>query len=380
MSRSNLSSSVSPSPSRIQSIDALRGFVMLVMMVDHVREFFYYHAQLPDPMDAATTPPALFFTRLAAHICAPIFVALTGMSAWFYGQRAGRRETSLFLLKRGLFLILLELTLVNFAWTFAFPPQTIFLQVIWAIGLSMLALAALIHLPRHILILVGVVIVMGHNLLDPIGFAPGDPGHMPWAILHDRGFIDLGEGIRARTSYPLLPWIGVIALGYAAAPLVARPFAARQRWMIGGGILLLTLFLLLRAINIYGEPLPWTQGVTPLRTVMGFLNLTKYPPSADFLLVTLGLGLLLLAALDRAPQRLAATIAVFGAAPLFYYLLHLYILHLLNLLMGQGAPYSLPNVASLWLLAALLAVPLWFTCRWFGGVKRASSRWWMRYL
>ncbi len=355
MNHAHLSTSLSPYV-RIQSIDALRGFVMLVMMVDHIREFFYSHAPVPDPMDVATTPPALFFTRLAAHICAPTFVALTGVSAWLYGQKAGPRETSLFLAKRGLFLILLELTLVNFGWSFSVSPPIIFLQVIWVIGLSMLALAVLLHLPRPALVVVGVAIVLGHNLLDPIHFAPDQPGYTLWRILHDRGFIDLPGGMRARTSYPLLPWIGIITLGYAAAPLLTRPFAERQRWMIGGGLFLLAFFLLLRSLNIYGDLHPRIIGDIPLLTVMSFLNVTKYPPSADFALLTL------------------------GAAPLFYYLLHIYSIHLLHIVIGGGAAYSFPNVASIWALTATLALPLWFACRWFGGIKRHSGQWWLRYL
>lgn len=358
---------------------------MLVMMVDHVREFFYLHAQVSDPMDVATTPPDLFFTRLAAHLCAPVFVALTGLSAWLYGVKAGRRATSIFLIQRGLFLILLELTLVNFAWTFSLQPQTIFLQVIWVIGLSMLALAGLIHLSRPALIAVGGAIMLGHNLLDPISFAPDQPGYALWAVLHDRGLIDLPWGGRVRTSYPLLPWIGVIALGYGGGPWFRIGMASRQRRLLIVGFGMIALFLLLRSINIYGDPLPWSLEASPLRTVMGFFNVTKYPPSADFLLLTLGIGTLLLAALEHVPVRLSATIAVFGAAPLFYYLLHLYGLHLLNLTasfaMGaKGAPYSLPAVPGLWLLTLLLAVPLWFACRWFGTVKRNSGLWWMRYL
>lgn len=369
---------------RIGAIDALRGFVMLVMMVDHVREFFYFHAQVPDPMDAATTPPALFFTRLAAHVCAPVFVALTGLSAFLYGQRAGPWATSAFLAKRGLFLIALELTLVSFGWNFTLTPPTIFLQVIWAIGLSMLALAALIHLPRPARVLFAVTIMLGHNLLDPITFAPGEPGHALWAVLHDRGSIDLPWDMRIRTSYPLLPWIGVIAIGYAIGPWFAIDRAQRQyRLLLAGGGMIM-LFLILRTINLYGEPLPWSVGATPLRTVMSFLNLTKYPPSADFLLLMLGLGALLLAAFEWMPRRWAGLIAVFGAAPLFYYLLHLYLLHLIHVgavaVAGQGGRYSLPGVASLWLLTALLAIPLWYACRWFGGVKRRSGQWWMRYL
>jgi len=373
---------------RIASIDALRGLVMLLMLVDHVREFFYLHAQVSDPMAVATTPPALFFTRLLAHLCAPVFIALAGLSACLYGQRAGPRETSLFLLKRGLFLVVLEWTLVNFAWTFSLAPQTVFLQVIWVIGLAMIALAALLHLPRPLLIAVGAALVLGHNLLDPIAFSPGEPGHALWAVLHDRGYVDLPWGGRARTSYPLLPWIGVIALGYAIGPWFAAstPVRARRRRLIGAGLAMLALFILLRTINIYGEPLPWQAGASPLRTAMGFVNLTKYPPSADFLLLTLGLGALLLAALERLPAPWSGRIALFGAAPLFFYLLHLYALHLLNiaaarlLAPGTADPFSLPGVASLWALAAALAVPLRFACRWFGAIKRRSGRAWLRYL
>ncbi|WP_243455712.1 DUF1624 domain-containing protein [Sphingosinicella sp. BN140058] len=374
--------------SRIQSIDALRGTVMLLMLVDHAREFFYIHAQVSDPMEVETIDPLLFFTRIAAHLCAPVFVALTGVAAWLYGQRHGRAAASGFLLKRGLFLIVLELTVVNFAWTFAMPPQTLFLQVIWAIGLSMIALSALIRLPAKLLPAIGLVLLFGHNLLDPISFAPHQSGHAAWAILHDRGYLDLTDTLRARTSYPVLPWIGVIVLGWSAGPWFSR--GARQeeriRRLAAIGISALAIFLLLRATNVYGDPAPWLDGGSPLRTMMSFVNLTKYPPSADFLLLTLGVGALLLAALERAPARLVAALAVFGSAPLFFYVVHLYALHLLNLAAilvvgpNQGIAFSVPNVGALWLLAAGVAVPLWFACRWFVGVKRQSRNPLLTYL
>ncbi|GGE94569.1 DUF1624 domain-containing protein [Sphingomonas prati] len=372
---------------RIAAIDALRGFVILLMLVDHTREFFFLHAQVSDPMDLGRTAPALVFTRLAAHLCAPVFVALTGLAAWLYGApRGGARAASGFLFKRGLFLIALEWTVVNFAWTFDVTPATVYLQVIWAIGVSMVALAALVHLPRPAIAAVGFAIVLGHNLLDPIAVGPGDAGHALWAVLHDRGFIDLPWGGQARTSYPVLPWIGVIALGYAMGPWFARGASPewRRRALAVVGSVALAAFGVLRVLNGYGEPVPWTAGSGGLETVLSFLNLTKYPPSADFLLLTLGIGAWLLLLFERLPTRMAGMLVVFGSVPLFFYILHLYLLHGLNRVVGAvgGAEglVSVPTVGGIWAVAACVAVPCWFACRRFAVVKRASNAWWMRYL
>ena len=380
-----------PAVGRIRSIDALRGLVILLMLVDHAREFFFIHAQVSDPMSLEATSPALFFTRFSAHFCAPVFVALAGLGAWLYGDKAcrsgadGTRSAAGFLVKRGLFLVALELTVVSFAWTFSLTPELIYLQVIWVIGLSMIALAGLVYLPRPVLIVVGLAIVLGHNLLDPITVAEGRPGHTIWTILHDRGFIDLPWGAQARTSYPLLPWIGVVALGYGIGPWFAGAEGPRRRRLLLTGLGALALFAVLRAINVYGDA-PWSVQRTLLQTMMSVLNLTKYPPSADFLLLTLGAGALVLAALEKMPQRLVGMLAVFGGAPLFFYLIHLYGLHLLNLAAfaifgpSQGEAFGVPGVGWLWLIAALVAWPCWYACRWFAGVKRGSRHWWMRYL
>lgn len=223
----------SPTP-RLASIDQLRGTVMLLMLLDHVRETFFLQYQVSDPMDASTVSPALFACRLLAHLCAPVFVLLTGLSAWLYGQRQPdpRRATATFLLKRGLFLVVLELTLVNFAWTFQLPPDTLYLQVIWAIGLSMIALAGLIWLPRPALLVLAVALVAGHNLLDGVRMEGNGALAVLWKVLHQRDWIEAGA-LRLRTSYPVLPWIGVIALGYLMGPWFARERAPeqRQRWL-----------------------------------------------------------------------------------------------------------------------------------------------------
>jgi uncharacterized membrane protein len=377
---------VPPTSSRILSIDALRGFVILLMLVDHSREFFFLHAQVADPMDLATTPPVLVATRLSAHLCAPIFVALTGLAAWLYGTGRSRAATSMFLVKRGLFLIALEWTVVNFAWTFDPTPALVYLQVIWAIGLAMVVLAALIHLPRKAVAIIGLAIILGHNLLDPIEVAAGQPGHALWAILHDRGLIDLPWGGQARTSYPVLPWIGVILVGYAIGPWFARdvPATRRRRLLMTAGGIAIALFVLLRTANGYGDPHPWHAGETPLGSLASFVNLTKYPPSADFLLLTLGIGAWLLAGLEALPGRLVGMLAVFGGAPLFFYLLHLYLIHALNRVVGAftGADglVSLPSVGAIWLLAAAVALPCWYACRRFAALKRGSDARWLRYL
>lgn len=366
---------------RVVSIDALRGFVMLLMLVDHVREFFV-HGRLGDPMDVEGTAPALFFTRLATHLCAPVFVALTGTAAFLYGNaKQSPRAASEFLWKRGLFLVALEVTVVAFAWSFRFPPKRFYLQVIWVIGLSMVALSALLHLPRMALLGVGAALVLGHNLLDPIHFEPDSWGSIPWSILHDRGILELPFGLSARTSYPLLPWIGVMALGYVAGPWFGGAqtedtVKTRTRFLTWTGLGGLGLFLVLRFINVYGEPLRWSIGSTPLRTAMGFLNVTKYPPSAAFVLLTLGLGALLLIAFERLPSGASRVFTTFGAAPLFFYVLHLYLLHGLQLVTG----WEFGSVGPLWVLAACVALPCGLACRWFASAKRKSDAWWMRYL
>lgn len=378
---------------RIASIDVVRGLVMLLMTIDHVRETFFLQYQVSDPMDAATSSPTLFFTRLAAHFCAPLFVFLTGLSAWLYahppgGPRAARDVTG-FLARRGALLIGLELVVVNFAWTGTLLPAILYLQVIWAIGLAMLALALLHRLPLALLAALGLLIVGGHNALAGVAFAPGSWGAAAWTILEQRGFLFEGA-LRVKVSYPVLAWIGVILLGYACGPLYARSSdagaadaaAVRRRRLVAGGAACLLLLAVLRSVNLYGEPLPWTMQEDALRTAMSFLNFTKYPPSLGFLLMTLGCGLLVLAAVEPADNRLTRAAAVFGGAPLFYYLLHLYALLVLQRIAAAAlgvARADLGAVWQVWALTALLALALYWPTRRFGRYKRESGKGWVRY-
>ncbi|MEW7847558.1 heparan-alpha-glucosaminide N-acetyltransferase domain-containing protein [Massilia aurea] len=370
---------------RIASIDVVRGLVMLIMTIDHVRETFYLQHQVSDPMDAATTDPALFFSRLAAHFCAPMFVFLTGLSAWLYANPAsGARSATGFLAKRGIFLILLEIVVINFAWTGTFTPQTVYLQVMWAIGLSMLALALLHRLPLMLLATVGAAIVFGHNALSGVSFAPDTWAASAWTILEQRGYL-IQDPVRVRISYPLLAWIGVILLGYACGPLYARAMlpAQRRRWLVIAGVASLLLLAVLRTWNIYGETLPWAPHDTLLRSAMSWLNFTKYPPSLDFLLLTLGVGVLVLAWIERIDAGWVRVCAVFGGAPLFFYIAHLYLL-----LAAQraaafvlGVPRAdIDHVWQVWLGSVLLAVLLYWPTRRFGQYKRDSGKAWVRYL
>ncbi|WP_255498860.1 DUF1624 domain-containing protein [Comamonas sp. Tr-654] len=385
-------SSPPASAGRLQSIDALRGLVMLFMLLDHVRETFYLHLQVPDPMVVADTPPGLFFPRMLAHLCAPVFVFLTGLGAYLYVSRHAEatqaRTASGFLWRRGLFLVLLEVTVVNFAWTFQFPPAKIFLQVIWAIGLSMLALSVLVWLPRRALLLLGLVLVVGHNLLDGLHFPAGHVMHIPWAILHDRGWLELA-GVQLRTSYPLLPWIGVIALGYGIGPWFGKgcDSVQRSRYLLRAGIACLLGFALLRTLNVYGDA-PWLAGASALQTLMSWFNVTKYPPSLLFLMLTLGIGLLLLYAFENAAGRTRLQmLATLGAAPMFFYVLHLYVLKFMYLAAvafwgaNQGQLFGLSSLLWLWLIAALLAVALYPAVRWFAALKqRRRDITWLKYL
>ena len=375
---------------RLLSIDALRGLVILFMLLDHVRETFLLHRQVSDPMSIDSTEPALFISRTLAHVCAPVFVLLTGLSAWLYGQKyQGRRDVSAFLFKRGLFLIVLEFSLVNFAWTFQLPPSVIYLQVIWAIGLSMIALAALVWLPRPLLITLALVIVAGHNLLDAVHFAAGSAQQSAWAILHERSWIEASDNLRLRTTYPVLPWIGVIALGYGLGPWFANTMspALRQRYLLRAGLGALVGFVLLRAANGYGEK-PWQMYDSSVSTLMSFFNVTKYPPSLLFLALTLGIGLLLLLALERAGQRRwIGLLAVFGAAPMFFYLLHLYVLKILYVAcvalfgLNHGDYFGFDSVGAVWWVALLLPIALYRPVRWFAGLKaRRRDMAWLKYL
>ncbi|WP_460156541.1 DUF1624 domain-containing protein [Pseudomonas sp. S2_H10] len=374
---------------RLMSIDALRGLVMIFMLLDHVRETFFLHRQVADPMVIDSTEPTLFFSRTLAHLCAPVFVLLTGLSAFLYGEKhQGKNEVSMFLFKRGLFLVLLEFTLVNFAWTFQFPPNVIYLQVIWAIGISMIALAALVWLPRPILCVLGLAIIAGHNLLDSLHFPSGSAMHLPWAILHDRGWIEFSDSLRLRTSYPVLPWIGVIALGYCIGPWFARPASAagRQRYLLLAGVGALLGFIALRLINGYGEA-HWRVHESTTQTFMSFFNITKYPPSLLFLSLTLGAGLLLLLGFERARQRKwISTLAVLGAAPMFFYLLHLYVLKMLYLIsvgwfgLNQGDYFGFDGIWAVWLTAVLLTAALYLPVRWFAALKaRRRDIAWLKY-
>lgn len=373
---------------RMLAIDALRGLVMLFMLVDHVRETFFLHVQVGDPMDPLNTPPELFFTRISSMVCAPVFVFLTGLSAWLYGQSHSRREVSTFLLKRGAFLVFLELTLVNFAWNATFVPPTLWLQVIWAIGLSMIILSALIHMPRVALTVLGLVIVCGHNLLDGIVLTADSPWFEVWSILHQRSFLEITEHTRARTTYPILPWIGLIALGYCVGPWFSKDSdpAQRTRRLLGWGVGLLVGFICIRYLNVYGDK-PWSTMDNGVRTFMSFMSLTKYPPSLMFLMPTMGVGLLLLAWFQQLEgRRVLKVLGFYGGAPMFFYVLHLLVLKALYLIavhiwgLNQGDYYGFDSLGGIWLWAVVLGAALYIPTRWFAQLKqRRRDIAWLKY-
>jgi len=375
--------------SRIQSIDLVRGFVIVLMALDHVRDYFSNaHVDLLDPTQ---TTGALYLTRWITHLCAPIFILLAGVSAHRMSMHMSTGQLSRFLLTRGLWLIVLEVTVVLWAWSFNISYQRgVFLQVIWAIGASMLMLAALVHLPVRVIGVFGATMIIGHNLLDSL--EPSDFGVWAplWNALHVQGPLPIGF-----LSYPLIPWLGVMALGFAMGTLYDLKTNRRRTALLTAGVSALTLFAALRLANFYGDPQPWQVHSTVSATLMSFFNVEKYPPSLLYLLATLGIGWLLLVAAESLHGRIAVVLNTFGRVPLFAYVVHIAIAHALAGLiagsLGFGSAvlavdftqfprtwgFDLPLVYCAWLLVLLLLYP---ACVWFGEIKRRRRDWWLSYL
>jgi uncharacterized membrane protein len=371
--------SLSSAHHRIASLDLLRGLVMVLMALDHSRAFL---AGGVNPLDLATTSPAWFMTRWVTHLCAPTFVALAGVSAALYARRVGVERASRFLLGRGLWLVFLEITVVNVCWQMGYHHLS--LLVIWALGASMITLGLLIRLHRHAPLVVGLAVVLGHDLLG--GVAPADLGAfaLPWGLAMAPYSFTVA-GLPVGVSYPFMPWAGLMALGWAAAPWLVGPEGVRTRRALSLGAGLLVAFLLLRVPGLYGDPRPWlVQERGLLYTLLGVLDCTKYPPSLQYTLMTIGPVLLLLPLLARGRARLDGVLGVFGRVPLFFYLLHIPIIHVGARLwalgtVGPGGQLdpSLPRVYLGWALALLALRPL---CVAWGRIKATQPWWWLRYL
>lgn len=379
---------------RVASVDILRGLVMVIMALDHARDFFTDVRFAPEDLTQTSLP--LFFTRWVTHFCAPTFVLLAGTGAGL-SAGAGKPLGSLsrFLVTRGLWLIIAEVTIVRFGWTFNLDyANQSWVQVIWVLGVSMIVLAALIHLPRWAIATFGLVMIAGHNLLDPIGLQHQGPTLIGagwrdwiWAILHVS---------RIPVFYPLIPWVGVMAVGYAMAPWFLHEPAARRRRLLLVGAAVTLGFVLLRWSNVYGDPAPWSVQPREGMTLASFLNTQKYPPSLLYLMMTLGPALMFLAVVDQARGPLARFVETIGRVPFFYYIAHIYLIHLMVLgvaaLQGRDLGvffnaffvyppewgFGLPVVYVVWLVAVLVLYPM---CRWFAGLKaRRRDLTWLSYL
>jgi uncharacterized membrane protein len=379
---------------RIESIDVVRGVIMILMALDHVRDFFGNSGF--NPTDPATTTIPLFFTRWITHFCAPVFFLLTGTGAYLALGRKTKRELSRFLFTRGLWLIFLELTVTRcLGWQFNFDYHLTLLLVLWALGWSMIVLSGLVYLPASVVTAFGVVMIATHNLLGSI-----QSSNPLWSILHSPNFIVNNPGRIIFVTYVLIPWIGVTAAGYGLGQIYSWPTARRKAFLLPLGVGLTAAFVVLRWINVYGDPLPWSAQRSAAFTVLSFLNTTKYPPSLLYLLMTLGPALLFLWAVDAGTPRWLQPPLIIGKVPMFYYLLHIPLIHLLAVAVcfvryGQvhwmfespglgefpitkppGWGYSLPIIYLVWAVVVLTLSPL---CRWFAGLKRRRSDAWLSY-
>ena len=412
-----------PGRSRIDSIDLLRGMVMVIMMLDHTRDYIHYGALRFDPLDLSKTNTALFLTRWITHFCAPVFVFLAGTGAYLqFARGKSKRDLSRFLITRGLWLIVLEVTVVRLAAFFNMDPRfLLFFQVIFVIGVSMIVLAALIHLPLKIVVGFGLVVIALHNLLDRFPAKPwqGPPSPVPgwgaklWMLLHQPGLFPIGPKFPSPlvfVLYPLIPWIGVMAVGYAFGALYSKDSELRKRWLRWLGVIAMLLFALLRAIDKYGEPFHWARQKNLVFTILSFINTTKYPPSLDYLLMTIGPAIFALAFFESRKKEVGSVLrpggsavrsffVTFGRVPLFFYILQWITSHsiavILHVAFGKavhwlfqtpvdwftnpptGNGFNLAVVYASWIVGVLLLYPL---CKWFAGVKARRRDWWLSYL
>jgi uncharacterized membrane protein len=391
--------------SRLSSIDMLRGIVMVIMALDHVRDFFHASALSFSPTDLTRTTPVLFFTRWITHFCMPVFMFAAGMGAFLYGKRShSRGQLSRFLLTRGVWFIVLELTVMRLAYDFSFSLRFQFLLLIlWIFGVCMIVMAALVHLPVRWLAVLSLAVIVLHNCLDGIQSSRFGSGAWAWDLLHQPGALPF-SGKTFLAPYPLVPWVAVMAAGYCFGQVFSLEPAVRRSLMLRIGLVSTIAFLVIRAINLYGDPAPWAHQKSTVFTVLSFLNCTKYPASLDFVLMTLGPAILLLAYFDGRSFKASNSIIVFGRVPMFYFVLHFYLIHTLavlaawlrygtsagrftfSLVPSMGGPrdlfpanlgYPLWVVYGVWILTVALLYPL---CRWFAKVKASRHDWWLSYL
>lgn len=379
---------------RLMGVDALRGLVIVLMALDHVRDF--WNPSPVDPMDLEQGGVALFLTRFITHFCAPVFILLAGVSASLQLQARGGSTAALSrsLLTRGLWLMLLEVTVVSFSWQFI--PGGVLLQVIWVIGFSMVVLSGLVWLPRRVIAAIALVTILGHNLLDGVDPAMFGAFAPVWGVLHQmmplHGTLHSSDP-HVFLVYPLIPWFAVMALGYVIGPFLAVPGPRRDALLVRAGLGMVAAFVVLRVTGLYGDANPWIAGQDPLLEI---LDVTKYPPSLCYLLVTLGPALALFPMLDRWRGPVREVAAVFGRVPMFFYLIHLPFIHLTALVFWQlpsfgtsvhwladpaGYPVEyVPNLARAYAAWVLTIAALYLPCRWFAGVKSRNKSWWLSYI
>ncbi|HEX4772600.1 MAG TPA: heparan-alpha-glucosaminide N-acetyltransferase domain-containing protein [Bryobacteraceae bacterium] len=390
--------------SRLSGLDALRGAVMILMALDHVRDFLHVGAMSFSATDLSKTTPLLFFTRWITHFCLPTFMFTAGAGAflWWRQNNRSQRQLSRFLWTRGIWFVFLELTVMQLAYDFRVSLRyPILLLVLWIFGICMIAMAALVRLPMPGLLGFSVAVIVFHNCLDGISAARFGAAAWLWNLLHQPGFI---AGNTVLVTYTLLPWIGVMAGGFCFGRILLLDPPRRQRIMRRIGSASIVAFIALRAVNRYGDPAHWSFQKGPLFTFLSFLNCSKYPASLDFLLMTLGPALLVLAWLDRIPLSRGNPFVVFGRVPMFYFILHLYLIHLVTVIMAllrygtaafsfafnpvpsMGGPaklfpanfgYGLLTVYGIWIMILVLLYPL---CRWFAKIKSTHRSWWLSYL
>lgn len=399
-----IAAQAAPAP-RIQSVDAIRGAIMMLMAIDHIRDYIARSAMQFLPTDLTRTTAPIFFTRWITHLCAPVFILTAGLGAFLWMERGhhSKGELSRFLVTRGVWLILLEVTILRVILLsqVRYRGSIVILFILWAIGLSMMALAGLIYLPGKWLAGLSVALIALHNLLDPISANRFGRAAFLWDILHQQGLFSW-MGLKFVVAYPVLPWIGVISAGYCLGRVFLWDAGRRQRFLLYLGLGLSGGFILLRALNVYGDPVRWSPQASALFTVLSFLNTTKYPPSLAFLLMTLGPALLATRWLDRFHFSSTHPLIVFGRVPFFYYVAHLAVAHLIAIVLNYVrygwkpflwiAPPSMGSardlfpsnygfplwvVYAVWIAVLLLLYP---ACRWFSRLKQRRHDWWLSYL